>query len=75
MKFVEGQVANPSGRKVGAKSLTKQARKSAHEALAVLTDAMVDQSATIDTRAMAGAAVLGIAAHGKPIICQSEPAA
>jgi hypothetical protein len=75
MKFVEGQVANPSGRKVGAKSLTKQARKSAHEALAVLTDAMVDQSATIDTRAMAAAAVLGIAAQGKPIICQSEPAA
>ena len=75
MKFVAGQVANPTGRKVGAKSLTKQARKSAHEALAVLTTAMSDESASIDTRAMAAAAVIGLAVQNKPIVCQSEAVA
>lgn len=74
MKFVAGQVANPTGRKVGAKSLTKQARKSAHEALAVLATTMSDETASVDTRAMAAKAVLDAALNNKPVICQSEPA-
>jgi CHASE2 domain-containing sensor protein len=71
MKFAAGQTGNPSGRAQGARSLTKAARKQAHEALAVLASTMRDESLGAEIRANAASAIVSAALHEKPVICES----